>query len=145
MIDTLRHTDALRRVAKNLLARQDVSVYAARALPGLLHELGDSEKLFDLAFNEHIPAINNKYGWQAEHTGMQGSRLPPSMLQLTRNTIASGSGYLVELSTIAADRSARGPLHTRPSRSCRGCRRMLMPHAAFLKPVPAGQARATPG
>ena len=35
----------LRRVADNLFARQDVSVYASRALPGLLSELGSIELL----------------------------------------------------------------------------------------------------
>ncbi|MEI8102751.1 MAG: ATP-binding protein [Chlorobium sp.] len=47
---------ALRRLADNLFARQDVSVYAARALPGLLHELDDGDQLFKLAFDERIPA-----------------------------------------------------------------------------------------
>ena len=47
---------ALRRVAKNLLARQDSSVYAARALPSLLQKLDDGKKLFKLAFDERFPA-----------------------------------------------------------------------------------------
>ncbi|MCY4381872.1 MAG: ATP-binding protein [Nitrospinae bacterium] len=46
---------ALHRVARNLLKRQDVSVYAARALPDLLHALDDGKTLFDLAFDERIP------------------------------------------------------------------------------------------
>ncbi len=45
--------DALEGVASNLLARQDASVYAARALPRLLHELDDGERLFALAFDDH--------------------------------------------------------------------------------------------
>ena len=48
--------DLLRRVAGNLLARQDSSVYAARALPGLLQKLDDGEQLFKLAFEERFPA-----------------------------------------------------------------------------------------
>lgn len=48
--------EPLRRVATNLLARQDRSVYAARALPGLLQKLDDGEQLFDLAFDDRIPA-----------------------------------------------------------------------------------------
>ena len=40
----------------NLLARQDRSVYAARALPGLLQKLGDGEQLFNLAFDERFPS-----------------------------------------------------------------------------------------
>ena len=49
-------SDLLRRVASNLLARQDRSVYAARALPGLLQKLGDGEQLFTLAFDDRFPA-----------------------------------------------------------------------------------------
>jgi hypothetical protein len=48
--------EPLRLVAANLLAKQDVSVYAARALPGLLEKLGDGTGLFDLAFEERFPA-----------------------------------------------------------------------------------------
>ena len=48
--------DALRRVATNLHACQNASVYAARALPGLLLELDDGEQLFKLAFDDRIPA-----------------------------------------------------------------------------------------
>lgn len=48
---------ALRRVANILNARQDKSVYAAQALPGLLHKLGEGKKLFDLAFDERFPAL----------------------------------------------------------------------------------------
>ena len=49
-------TEPLKRVAENLLARQNESVYAARSLPGLLHELDDGERLFSLAFDDRIPA-----------------------------------------------------------------------------------------
>src|SRR5690606_11971891 len=45
----------LQRVAENLLARQESSVYAARSRPGLLYEIDDSEKLFALAFDTRIP------------------------------------------------------------------------------------------
>ena len=48
--------DVLRRVAGNLLARQDRSVYAARALPGLLQKIGDGSQLFNLAFDTRLPA-----------------------------------------------------------------------------------------
>ena len=48
--------EPLEQVAKNLLARQNESVYAARSLPGLLHELDDGECLFSLAFDDRIPA-----------------------------------------------------------------------------------------
>ena len=42
--------DALKRVAENLLRKQDQSVYAASALPYLLQAIGDSDQLFNLAF-----------------------------------------------------------------------------------------------
>ncbi len=45
----------LKQVARNLSARQDRSVYAARALPELLYMLGDGEGLFELAFNSSFP------------------------------------------------------------------------------------------
>lgn len=46
----------LNKLASNLLKRQDQSVYAARALPRLLRELNDEERLMALAFDERIPA-----------------------------------------------------------------------------------------
>jgi hypothetical protein len=49
-------SEALHLVASNLLARQDRSVYAARALPGLLQKLGDGKRLFSLAFDDRFPA-----------------------------------------------------------------------------------------
>lgn len=55
--DRYASSDAvLRRVAANLLARQDTSVYAARALPALLHKLDDGAQLFKLAFHERTPS-----------------------------------------------------------------------------------------
>lgn len=46
----------IKKIASNLLDLQDKSVYAAQALPDLLLRLGDSEKLFKLAFDERTPA-----------------------------------------------------------------------------------------
>lgn len=46
---------SLKRVARNLLDRQEQSVYAARSLPGLLQKLNESTKLFKLAFDERFP------------------------------------------------------------------------------------------
>ena len=48
--------ELLNRLAKNLLAQQGESVYAARSLPGLLHQLDDDQRLFALAFDDRIPA-----------------------------------------------------------------------------------------
>lgn len=90
----------LMRVAKNLLARQDESVYAARALPGLLHELDDGIRLFELAFDDRIPA---------SVTSTVGKRnIRYARLKAATRYAALKTDYdrllhlLVELSTIAA-------------------------------------------
>ena len=64
---TLRKMNLLHRVASNLLARQDRSVYAARALPGLLQKLGDGERLFDLAFDDRFPVADHQHCREAKH------------------------------------------------------------------------------
>lgn len=90
---------ALERVASNLLARQDASVYAARALPRLLHELDDGERLFALAFDDRIPAaITSTVGKR----NIQYARLKTATLhaafKVDYNSLVR---LLVELSTIA--------------------------------------------
>lgn len=103
--ETLIHTryatphDALEDVAFNLLACQDVSVYAARALPRLLHELDDGEQLFALAFDDRIPAsITSTVGKR----NIQYARLKAASfhaaLKVDYNSLVR---LLVELSTIA--------------------------------------------
>ena len=91
---------ALRHVAKNLLTRQDVSVYAARALPGLLHELNDGKKLFALAFDDRIPqSITSTVGKR----NVRYARLKAATLHAAINQDYNGLvQLLVELSTIAA-------------------------------------------
>lgn len=91
--------DALERVASNLLARQGKSVYAARALPRLLHELDDGERLFALAFDDRIPAsITSTVGKR----NIQYARLKVATLhaalKIDYNNLVR---LLVELSTIA--------------------------------------------
>lgn len=92
--------DALERVASNLLARQDSSVYAARALPRLLHELDEGEQLFALAFDDRIPAtIRSTVGKR----NVQYARLKAATLHAALKTdYNSLVRLLVELSTIAA-------------------------------------------
>jgi len=92
--------DALRRVASNLLARQDVSVYAARALPGLLHELDDGVKLFSLAFDDRIPSsITSAVGKR----NVRYARLKAATLHAAlKKDYDSLVRFLLELSTIAA-------------------------------------------
>ena len=91
--------EALRRVAANLLKRQDVSVYAARALPGLLHQLGDSEKIFALAFDNRIPSsITSTFSKRAiRHARLQAATLHAALRKDANRLVQ----LLVELSTIA--------------------------------------------
>lgn len=92
--------EPLRRVASNLLARQKRSVYAARALPGLLQKLGDGQQLFKLAFDDRFPA---------SITSTVGKRnIRYARLKAAVRYAANQQNYdqlvhlLVELSTIAA-------------------------------------------
>lgn len=91
---------ALKRVAKNLLARQEQSVYAARALPGLLQKLNDGKKLFDLAFDERFPAaITSTVGRRR----IRYARLKSAVLHAAKTGESNRLvRLLVELSTIAA-------------------------------------------
>ena len=91
--------DALERVASNLLACQDESVYAARALPRLLHELDDGERLFALAFDDRIPSsITSIVGKRnIQHARLKTATLHAA-LKVDYNSLVR---LLVELSTIA--------------------------------------------
>lgn len=93
-------TASLRRVAKNLLARQDQSVYAARALPGLLQKLSDGRKLFALAFDERFPStITSTLGRRR----IRYARLQAAAFHAAKAGDANRLvRLLVELSTIAA-------------------------------------------
>lgn len=92
--------DALRRVSANLLARQDTSVYAARALPGLLYRLGDGEQLLNLAFDPRMPAhITGTVG----RRNIRYARIKTAVLHAaTKRDYNRLVRLLVELSTIAA-------------------------------------------
>lgn len=87
-------------LASSLLERQDRSVYAARALPGLLRELDDEELLLKLAFDNRIPD---------KAAGISGNRkIRYARLKAAIAVSASKKNYnnlvklLVEVSTIAA-------------------------------------------
>ena len=100
----------VRCVADKLLERQDESAYAARALPALLSELDDGQRLFDLAFDERIPksitsivgkrAIRYARLMAATHhaaTDKDYDRLVRLLVELsTMATVDSrGAGYIV--------------------------------------------------
>jgi hypothetical protein len=92
--------EALSRVAENLLARQDTSVYAARALPGLLNQLGDGEQLFKLAFDDRIPAaISSTVGKRNIRYARIKAAVLHSAVKRDHNHLVE---LLTELSTLAA-------------------------------------------
>ena len=94
------HKVTLRGVAKNLLKRQDISVYAARALPGLLHTLDDGKQLFNLAFDDRIPtSITSTVGKRnIRYARLRAATLHAALSQDYNRLVR----LLVELSTIAA-------------------------------------------
>jgi hypothetical protein len=90
----------LRRLAKNLLAMQDRSVYAATTLPDLLQQLGDGDQLFALAFDERLPAaIASAAGKQAIRQARIRAAVAFAATQEDNGRLVQ---LLVELSTLAA-------------------------------------------
>ena len=90
----------LRRVAENLFARQDSSVYAARALPGLWQKLDDGEQLFKLAFDERFPvSITSTVGKRNIRYARLKAAVRHAANQQDYNRLVH---LLVELSTLAA-------------------------------------------
>ena len=90
----------LRELATNLFAMQSGSVYAATTLPDLLLQLEDGEKLFQLAFDERLPAsITGTVGQQT----IRHARLRAAVAHAVRvNDLDYLVPLLVELSTLAA-------------------------------------------
>ena len=92
--------ESLKRVAENLLGRQNQSVYAARSLPGLLYELDDGESLFSLAFDDRIPAsVTSTVGKRnIRYARLKAATLHAAITMDYDRLVR----LLVELSTIAA-------------------------------------------
>lgn len=90
----------LHELATNLFAMQGESVYAATTLPDLLLQLKDGENLFQLAFDERLPAsITSSMGQQA----IRHARLRAAVAHAVRvNDLDHLVPLLVELSTLAA-------------------------------------------
>ncbi|WP_161499728.1 NACHT domain-containing protein [Limnohabitans sp. TS-CS-82] len=90
----------LHELAMNLFAMQGESVYAATTLPDLLLQLKDGEKLFQLAFDERLPAsITSSMGQQT----IRHARLRAAVAHAVRvNDLYHLVPLLVELSTLAA-------------------------------------------
>lgn len=92
--------EVLCRVASNLLARQDVSVYAATALPGLLQRLDKTDQLFALAFDNRIPsAITSTVGKRNVRYARLKAATLHAALKKDHNKLVQ---LLLEFSTIAA-------------------------------------------
>ena len=91
---------ALRRVAENLSARQDTSVYAARALPSLLQVLDEDQKLFELAFDDRMPQqITSTVGKR----NIRHARIKAAVLHAAiKGDYNRLVQLIVELSTLAA-------------------------------------------
>jgi hypothetical protein len=143
----------LRRVAENLLARQDQSVYAARALPGLLRQLDDGEKLFDLAFDDRVPSsITSTVGKRnIRYARLKAATLHAAMKKDADRLVQ----LLVELSTVAiTDQRGATYVLDHPdlvvaSRDVDATRRLfearLMRRVAYLRRAPSGRVHAMRG
>lgn len=93
-------TSSLRTVAKNLLERQDKSVYAARSLPGLLQRVGDGKRLFKLAFDDRFPlAISSTVGQRRISYARLKAAVMHAAAHSDNNSLVE---LLVELSSVAA-------------------------------------------
>jgi len=90
----------LKEVAKRLNLRQSDSVYAARALPGLLQKLNDGEALYELAFDARLPtSISSAVG----QTNIRYARLRAASSHAALNHDYDRLvQLLVELSSVAA-------------------------------------------
>ncbi|TQF14696.1 transcriptional regulator [Myxococcus llanfairpwllgwyngyllgogerychwyrndrobwllllantysiliogogogochensis] len=90
----------LRRLAKNLFAMQDRSLYSATTLPELLQQLGNGDQLFELAFDERLPAaITTAAGKQAIRQARIRAAVAFAANQEDNRRLVQ---LLVELSTLAA-------------------------------------------
>ena len=88
------------QLASNLLERQEQSVYSARALPGLLIELDDGEKLFSLAFDDRTPSsITSTVGKRNIRYARLKAATRHAALKKDYNRLVQ---LLLELSTIAS-------------------------------------------
>jgi hypothetical protein len=91
----------LQRLVQRLIAAQDTSVFAARALPRLLNMTDASDAALELAFSEALPAaLTSDHGKRAIRT----HRLTAALSIATRQRRAGESiQLLVELASVAAN------------------------------------------
>ena len=94
------NVNSLRMVAEKLSARQDTSVYAARALPGILLLLDDGAQLSQLAFDERFPAsITSTVGKRNIRLARIQFAVKHATQKKNHNRLV---GLLVELSMLAS-------------------------------------------
>jgi NACHT domain-containing protein len=93
-------SETLRLLANNLFESQNASVYAARALPGLLQKLDDGEFLFRLAFDERFPVSISSTVAKRE---IRFARIASAVMHAARHNDSNRLVHLlIELSMIAA-------------------------------------------
>jgi hypothetical protein len=91
---------SLRQVARNLSGRQSHSLYAAKALPGLLQRLNDGGGLFNLAFDESYP---NSVTSMTGKRNIRYARLKAAVAYTARKKDYNKLlRLMVEISTLAA-------------------------------------------
>ncbi|WP_411832896.1 NACHT domain-containing protein [Pseudoxanthomonas mexicana] len=92
--------ETLRMLALNLNGMQAKSLYAATTLPELLQQLGDGQQLFDLAFDDRLPAtLTSAAGKQA----IRQARIRAAVAYAAQHDeIEHLVRLLVELSTITS-------------------------------------------
>lgn len=92
--------EVLNLLANNLFRKQGTSVYAARALPGLLQKLDDGEALFKLAFDERLPESITSTVAKRE---IRSARITAAVLHASKhNDFNHLVHLLIELSIIAS-------------------------------------------
>lgn len=93
-------TENISKIVERLDSKQDRSIYAAKALPKLLLQLGDEEKLLSLALDDRIPeSIKSDVGKRSIRKNRLNAALSISVKKKNYNYIVR---LLTELSTVAS-------------------------------------------
>lgn len=91
---------SLNLVAENLFNKQEKSVYATRALPGLLQKIGATDKLFELAFDQRFPSsVSSSTGKRAIRLSRLKAALKQSLKEQNYEQIIP---LMIELSSLVS-------------------------------------------
>jgi len=91
---------SLKLVAENLFKKQEKSVYATRALPGLLQKIGATDKLFELAFEQRFPSsVSSSTGKRTIRLSRLKAALKQSLKEQNYEQIIQ---LMVELSSLVS-------------------------------------------